>query len=379
VPVFFRLIHLSDLHFGSGLDDPPLSSSIGGFGVHRFQAAVSLAAAVQELRRDVPTTRTVVTGDLTTWGQKSGFSLAFTYLRGQFFVGGTPAWLGLNDPTIPVIPGNHDAWDGAFPATRLLRPPSRAAIDNYFLPPAPDAEPRRAGIDFPFRVCLYPGKRGNTPSPAIYLYLLDSTRLDHAPDRAWRDTMAFGHVQHEQLVTLERHCKTEPDHPPGCIRIAAVHHPLAYLHHVREPDEEPPGPYQPGQARRLGWGLLNEREVISRLQHLGFSLALCGHLHQGFTRPAQADPARAVLHVLSAGTATQAIPRPPQYVPGSTPNQFQVYDFLISRNFGSRVTVILSAFEADFNRPEFKSGDGAFDMLATPGRIRLDLRKYPNV
>jgi hypothetical protein len=83
--------------------------------------------------------------------------------------------------------------------------------------------------------------------------------------------------------------------PTGAhIRIAAIHHPLAYPNTLGTPTWKT---------------LVNlDTEVLPALQQLGFAVAICGHEHTGFARwnGASNSPHPPIL-VLSAGTAMQTV------------------------------------------------------------------------
>jgi 3',5'-cyclic AMP phosphodiesterase CpdA len=284
----------------------------------------------------------------------SGFTLAFTYLRGRLYTGGQrERWLGLGVEELPVIPGNHDAWRGAFPGFGLIGWPRRGreAIEQFFHPPAAGAAYAHRGQFFPYRVRMHPG---DNQSPPIYLYGLDSTGLDPNWIGTLHDTLAFGNVGAQQLVDLENLCQGEP--PGPSIRIAAVHHPLVY-----------PGGKNPPRLRTL----LDRDDVVAKLQELGFCLALCGHQHEGFTFP-KPNPNGAPLHVLSAGTATQAIRKPPFYQRGDTPNHFGVYDFLSLQRNPAEIRVVAREVVTDVN----DDNQTSFNEKARSTIIRLNLQEY---
>jgi 3',5'-cyclic AMP phosphodiesterase CpdA len=291
-------VHVSDLHFGDALYTlwGAILNLIPGLETHSELAVKALSDSVRTQRLNDPTPiRVVATGDLTTWGRSSAFLLAFTYLRGQIPPGTGRIGLGLNDPEAVVVPGNHDIWSsmplGVIPVVATLPPSIRANFAQFFNPPAPapSASYPSSGAPFPYRVRLYNGP------PAIYLYGLDSTRVDAAPAPLWRNFRADGFVDEPQLKDLVELVNGEPDKP--CIRIAAIHHPLAY----------------PRTTRTPGFGTLinldsDASDVLPTLQRLGFAIALCGHQHRGFVRQNGAsnmvDPP---IWVFSVGTSTQIV------------------------------------------------------------------------
>src|SRR2546425_215479 len=84
-----RLLHISDLHFGDTLFTPwwAISTWIPGLEVHseRVVRELSNLVRLQPLHSLVPM-HVIATGDLTTWGRPSAFSLVYTYLRGVAFI-----------------------------------------------------------------------------------------------------------------------------------------------------------------------------------------------------------------------------------------------------------------------------------------------------
>jgi 3',5'-cyclic AMP phosphodiesterase CpdA len=281
-----RLIHITDLHFGGQLSTPwwHLPSHIPGLELHSEIVAQSLSDTIRyEMKRCPMRSRVVVTGDLTTTGDDNALSLALTYIRGQISAGARTA-LGLNASDAALIPGNHDVWSGVI--LGLGQP--RSNFDRWFADPAPDVV--GAGDSpphFPYRLDL----TGNLPVP-VYFYGLDSTRVELSPSRlgAVHHVLAQGYVDEAQMVALQDLILDEPVKGPA-LRVAAIHHPIAYL---------------PGYEESIKL-LLNLKQVRQFLSDYGFSIVLCGHQHRGFTKPYRRSPGHRVLHVLSAGTATQTV------------------------------------------------------------------------
>jgi 3',5'-cyclic AMP phosphodiesterase CpdA len=328
----FRIIHLSDLHFGEALATPWWVRAVPvltapGCETHDSDVAEALAASILRQRRmqAIPT-RVIATGDLTTWGTRDAFGLAFDYLIRSRSVSGPHDTVGLNEPASAVLPGNHDMWGGILMGMPIFGASSAAIRHRYFSEPSKEAWLLRSPEAFPYRVLLHAGP------PEVCLYGLDSTRLD-ARDRPrgqvkmlagdWGNVLADGYVDTEQLNSLEAEVRGEPKDPPR-VRIVALHHPLAY------PDEMVDPRYKV---------LLNRDEVVTRLQRLGFAIALCGHQHRGFVGTVStAGMTDRRLHVLSVSTATQLIrkqasatvpppndDRPQRTVIG---NEYRTYDFV---------------------------------------------------
>lgn len=349
MPCFFRLIHVSDLHFGNTLSPPwwAVHNFVPGWEPHSIRVAQELSNSVllENLKDPVPS-RIVATGDLTTWGRPSGFDLAFGYLRGSFQIPGTPATLGLAEPEACVIPGNHDAWSGTvFGFGRS----ATATISQFFNNPAPGCQFGPNGTSFPYQVLLHAGP------PAVYLYGLDSTQLESSPHPVRLHTiLADGYVGGQQLSDLARLVRTEQAGVPK-IRMAAIHHPLGYMQ-----------TFGPAPTKIL----LNFDDVLETLQNLGFAIALCGHEHRGFVRVNSVpDTARSPVYVFSAGSATQTIyPWHPTSSGPGIGNEYRIYDFSADRDpYELRIDV--RVFEYDPSR-------WVFDQ-AQPLPLSFSLRQYP--
>jgi 3',5'-cyclic AMP phosphodiesterase CpdA len=291
VGVFLRLLHVSDLHFGDSPSAPwwVKLTWIPGLETHSERIATELSNSVrlERINSSVPIA-SIATGDLTTWGRPAAFSVAFDFLRGKILTGGKKTWwLGLNDPNVPIVPGNHDIWGGAILGLSLLAglPPSaRPDFDLYFKKPAPKARYTNSGVSYPYWL-RYDGP------PAVYIYGLDSNRVDEAPNPLLRNLLADGFVDQQQLDDLQKLVSLEIDEPR--IRIAAIHHPLAYAKLTGTPQY---------------WKtLINIEEVIRTLQSLGFAIVLCGHEHKGFVRSNSApNVPYPPIQVFSVGASTQS-------------------------------------------------------------------------
>jgi 3',5'-cyclic AMP phosphodiesterase CpdA len=291
----FRLIHVSDLHFGDSLFTPwwVVSTWIPGLETHSTRVAQELSNSLRLLTSGTNqvSNAVVATGDLTTWGRPSAFSLANTYLRGRHYVGGHQTWMGLNAVNAAVVPGNHDIWSGAILGLSFgaATPPStRPDFDQFFNPPAPTGSYPIGTARFPYRL------RFNCSHVAIFLYGLDSTRVDLLPHPRSHNFRADGFVDPQQLKDLEALVTLEPEPHIPRVRIAAIHHPIGY----------------PQSTVTSTWKtLVNlDTEVIPALQQLDFAIALCGHEHRGFVRSTSApNTLRRSIFVFSAGTGTQTV------------------------------------------------------------------------
>lgn len=130
------LVHISDLHFGNNFstDETILKKFIAilpvvryyrGLYTHSFKAVRAMENKVNQIlkqRKDekIPSC-VVVTGDLTSSGEKYQFEIVNTFLRNAISVNAdTEVGLKLghklkkivnnSEPALFVIPGNHDAW-----------------------------------------------------------------------------------------------------------------------------------------------------------------------------------------------------------------------------------------------------------------------------
>jgi 3',5'-cyclic AMP phosphodiesterase CpdA len=287
---FLRLVHVSDLHFGDDITSsswkrPPVS----GLAVHDLNVAAALTDSAGQLRLLEPLAeRVVATGDLTTWGRGKAFHTALTFLRSQHVVSALKR-VGLDDRDAPVVPGNHDIWSAMslHVLSRVGIPLStRKRFDRYFDPPAP-THTLHSGNYFPYGVRLDAGP------VKLYLYGLDSNRMEQAPSPLLHSFLASGFVPTQQLDELEHVLLPQELNEPR-IRVAALHHPLAY----KSVGSAPPGPVKK---------LLNLTEVLFRLQRMGFAIALVGHEHAGFARQESLTSSLDALHVFSSGTATQRV------------------------------------------------------------------------
>jgi 3',5'-cyclic AMP phosphodiesterase CpdA len=287
---FLRLVHVSDLHFGDSITSPSWNRPpVGGLAVHDLNVAAALTDSVEKLRLSSLLAELVVaTGDLTTWGRVKAFHTAFTFLRSRHAVSSLKV-VGLGHPYALVVPGNHDIWS-AMSLHVLARAgiplSTRKRFDGFFRPPVkPPA--LYSGSYFPY------GVRFDVGPVNLYLYGLDSNRMEQAPHPLTHSFLANGFVPKQQLDELEQHLiPQEMDEPR--IRVAALHHPLAY----KSVGSAPFGP-----AKKL----LNLDEVLLRLQQMGFAVALVGHEHAGFARPESMTSSLNALHVFSVGTATQTV------------------------------------------------------------------------
>lgn len=339
VESLIRIVHLSDLHFGSRFAEGMLRLVPG---VHLHHPAVASALS-RSLRRELsaptrsttPLQHTVVTGDLTTYGSEQSLDVAVGYVRGTLKEvrsrRGSP---GLNQSDASLNWGNHDVWGGALLGLTSLVPLNPLEdfppLQHHSETAAPLAAVRLTSPYFPYQVRLDLG------ACVVYLYGLDSTRNDLVDrDNAARSARgltlidddggivyhtfwADGYCDLEQLSKLAAMVREEEARDDSrCVyRFALIHHPLAY------PDTSPTFPHLRKPEHKI---LRNLGEVQSWLYRLNFSAVLCGHQHEGFVKEifpdspgcSRVDP----LYVLSVGTATQY-----QSLWGDDENEYRIYE-----------------------------------------------------
>lgn len=105
------IVHVSDLHFGKSLLQPP--SIIQGLNSHDAAACMDFQAALLRLvaTRAPRMALVVVSGDLSATGDADEFPLALTWLHSRIFcTRGLSIGLGGVAVTTLAVPGNHDHW-----------------------------------------------------------------------------------------------------------------------------------------------------------------------------------------------------------------------------------------------------------------------------
>jgi hypothetical protein len=239
----------------------------------------------------------------------------------------------------PFIPGNHDVWAGWFPLILDKPCAPRDQISCYtklYQEAAPGAD-RIDDEPFPYRRLLFENEE-----VVLRLYGLDSTRMDLAPqaevsvlraagEEVQRNTglsqdaiawlrrflfaqhtddelrravasVAVGFMDEPQMVRLLQFVEQEreefQDSKRRLIRIAMIHHPIAFKNTPSNQSDWNPDPLR---------GLLRLGLVQALLQSEQFFAVLCGHQHRGFVQSVRPDPGRPPLYVLSVGTSGQKI------------------------------------------------------------------------
>lgn len=353
--ISLKLVHLSDLHFGDAL-----YSKLPMLQTHESKVVESLSHSIEMIRKasSVPVV-VVVTGDLTTFGTEPALSHAFSFLRGRVSVTGTQQ-VGLNDPNTPVIPGNHDIWGGWITGIgpSMAQPPSRRReFIKFFQQSAPNAVYPRSNTLFPYRLVLL-------DSPRVYLYGLDSNRIDVLPFSRVHGLFANGYVDKAQLQDLELLVNREPAVP--VLRIAAIHHPITTA--------------QFGTVRTVRGNLIESETVSRELRKLGFRMAISGHLHEGFL---DSPNTNSQLHLFVVGTCSQQVnlsnlevealrdgPRFHNYQQLAardsalrSTNEYRVYDFELESHGTDSVEVVMHRYVYVPSR--------GFDEVVHPVRIKI--------
>lgn len=197
-----RLAHLSDIHFGD-------------------ENAAAVEAAVALLAADPPDL-TIVSGDLTRFGEKAEFAAAAAWLR------------RLPGPQL-VVPGNHDA-------------PYLAWIDRFLSPFAR------------YEAAIGPAAAVSWSAPGLAVFGLNTAR-GVQPRANWSKGQISPRQVDEALAWFARA-------PAGAARILVVHHPLI----------EMIGAPMTGKV----WG---GEAAAARLALAGVDLVLSGHVHAPFLLP----------------------------------------------------------------------------------------------
>lgn len=283
----------------------------------------------------------VCSGDLSTWGTKESIRTATDFLSDCSVFSRVGAPVCIPGVTSPYIPGNHDVWQGVFPFWTPNPLRERRSLDSYsqlYEQAAPQAS-RCDDEPFPYRLTLFEDEE-----IVLRLYGIDSTRIDLALSHEistlraaldevnqrlpltreivqwirkhlpwdWSGTdehirlaiaaCAVGFIDRSQLVCLCRFAEQEREEfrqrKQKLIRLAMIHHPLAY------PDTPADNPgWTPDTLRAL----LRLDTLQALLQRLEFSAVLCGHQHRGFLQAVRPDSSLPPLHVFSVGTASQRV------------------------------------------------------------------------
>jgi hypothetical protein len=125
------LVHISDLHIGSGLVGTVASSGLHGHGLlycEKLELALQDIAAVDFPLPANEHYHYVVGGDLTRLGSDNDFYLAYGFLLNRWVLYDlqNQAEVGCRIPIndLVSVPGNHDHWNGFTPGWTKGRPPA---------------------------------------------------------------------------------------------------------------------------------------------------------------------------------------------------------------------------------------------------------------
>jgi predicted phosphodiesterase len=316
------IAHISDLHLYDGTDPKEWKESwqqrVIGFleqekglkleiGAHDQNRLDALKGTLLELKPDV----LVCTGDLSTYGDAKSLEFGRKFLR-DIANELSKSRGDSNQAQVLVVPGNHDALQERFAMLRKhanwlgrgilealerfhkdLRviaekgdpsSPSRVHLGNYL---KEVAEPSRCATDpgKPFVVKTLWGQ--------IRFYLFNSVN-----DPGWMANEGrIGAHQYNQLSSTlreERKQEESGEMPANIMRVALLHHhPL-------------PIPYSPDTTYERFYNSMQDGSTLCDfLNKHRFQLALHGHEHQPYNCEVRYS-ANSPLHVIAAGTATQA-------------------------------------------------------------------------
>jgi hypothetical protein len=125
------LVHISDLHIGSGLVGTTASNGLHGHGLLYCEKLESALQDVATVDFPLPINEhyySVVGGDLTRLGSDNDFYLAYGFLLHHWalFDLQNQAEVGCRIPSNDLfsVPGNHDHWNGFTPGWTTGRPPA---------------------------------------------------------------------------------------------------------------------------------------------------------------------------------------------------------------------------------------------------------------
>jgi hypothetical protein len=254
--VLATFVQISDLHVGR-VDSvsadarikfwmrwPPLDGLLG----HAGQSLRHLANFMRDFRKDYPEAQLIVTGDLTTRGDKEEFETADEFLRDQLRPPrGAYVGLGEKDWTDRGISGNHDNWPG-------IDAPPRAELPML----GPSALSLKA---------IFPGVPGASPAiPLSTGHNLQFLRIDtdHDVDPNGLDRILARGQFVSQLQDLDKKLASPTKNE---IRVLCLHHSRQYragnrLFPVLEMDRS------------------SRDELDTFLEKHRICILLCGHIHR---------------------------------------------------------------------------------------------------
>ena len=259
-------LHVSDLHFGDispRRGDAVLDSEsmawweqhpwLDGYLGHSHEALVQLEMLYDELCETEPNLKVVITGDLTTTGGASQFSLARGYFERSLIDPGTQSPLGLelgSEGLALAIPGNHDQWPGkratSLQPACMFGPNQGECYATYG--PLP-------WIHAPMRIPNPGGRDGQVLMMAI------DTDADVGPRSVERLTARGSFVS--QCVELGELLKTDwPVKPRLQVRVLLMHHSYAVKDFA------------------LGIRRQSRQALDELITEAGIDIILTGHFHQ---------------------------------------------------------------------------------------------------
>lgn len=313
-----RIAHISDLHLhhesGFQFQQETWMQTLAGFILKRYgvQIEVSahdpdrLVALENALIRERPHIL-VVTGDLATYGDRPSLRLAAQTL--QKWAGRLKEARGDGKETLVLcVPGNHDAFEERFRALKarsgwrggavlqameafhrdfeaILRPLPGL---QRTVAPTPHLDQYREEVEVPLNSSADPGAPISYPTPwgLIRFFLFNSVN-----DPGWMANE--GRIGAAQYNRLNAALATDPD-TINVLQIALLHHhPL-------------PIPYTPDSSLERFYNAMQDGSTLCHfLNERRFHLVLHGHQHHPYTCQVL-YPGGTELHVVAAGTATQA-------------------------------------------------------------------------
>lgn len=290
----FRLVHISDLHFGgeiqprrstpgrvaaaSLLPPPPVPN---GWSTHELAACEDLVVYLKNLRRSLGAPRwgLVISGDLTITGDDSEFSLAQTFFKREIQPSIQAMGVGCGELGFAFdrsVPGNHDHWRGSRAATAGVLASRRPIHGRYV--------DSHRGADWWSHVEIVGGTRDTF---ALHLLGLDSFSQNT------HNLLARGSIDPASLHAIEAECRqvNQDHHAVPILRVLVLHHSLA--------------PPHGSLAQQLNYAAHqldsnSEHQLRQTIQRCDIRALLTGHLHHHHL-PSAHDP----IKEFRAGTAFQ--------------------------------------------------------------------------
>lgn len=270
----YRLLHLSDLHFGrdhyfrQSPNDPP-----------RFTMGEAVADALARHGDTSPFDAVIISGDVLSNDQSDDVHKARAGLQNLM------KSLRVESARVFCVPGNHDlTWrpDYAHNVFQFYE----QLIGELHLPGrAPGADPFVAEI---------PSVSPSINRKSLALILLDSCRVES-------EAMAgYGRLGDDQLATLRHELKRRGITPTTHTIIAVLHHhllPISPVEDIVDPERPKSGPSRTVSVT------IDAVAVLRQLADLGVALVLHGHQHRpAILRYENLLASLPMLHVVAAGS-----------------------------------------------------------------------------